>query len=76
MPIHKSSPYFVVVDQMPSPRLIKTHYPFEMLPPGLLDTCRVIFVSRNVKDAAVSYFHMEKMMKGDNFKCDFITYAR
>ena len=25
----------------PSPRLIKTHYPFELLPQSLLDTCKV-----------------------------------
>ena len=24
-----------------SPRLIKTHYPFEFLPPNLLETCKV-----------------------------------
>ena len=28
---------------------IQTHYPFELLPPKLLDTCKVIFVCRNVK---------------------------
>ena len=61
---------------MASPRLIKTHYPLELLPPTLLDTCKVIFVSRNVKDAAVSYFHFEKLIKGPSFHTDFTTYAR
>jgi hypothetical protein len=31
------------VDEMPSPRVIKTHLPLEMLPPKLLDTCKVFF---------------------------------
>ncbi len=39
------------------PRLIKTHLPLSMLPDRLLDTCKVVFVARNVKDAAVSYMH-------------------
>ena len=66
----------IFTTQAPSPRLIKTHYPFEMLPPALLDTCKVLFVSRNVKDAAVSYFHHENLMKSHDLRCDFVTYAR
>jgi len=68
--------YFDDLEKAPSPRLIKTHYPFEMLPPSLLDTCKVLFVSRNVKDTAVSYFHHENLMKSHDLRCDFITYAR
>ena len=30
------------LEALPSPRLIKTHYPFELLPPSLLETCKVI----------------------------------
>jgi len=68
--------YFDDLEKAPSPRLIKTHYPFEMLPPALLDTCKVLFVSRNVKDSAVSYFHHENLMKSHDLRCNFLTYAR
>ena len=68
--------YYFSIIQAPSPRLIKTHYPFEMLPPALLDTCKVLFVSRNVKDSAVSYFHHENLMKSHDLRCNFLTYAR
>ena len=44
-------------ENLPSPRVIKTHLPFEMLPPNLLNTCKAIFVSRNPKDCAVSYYN-------------------
>jgi len=64
------------LEALPSPRLIKTHYPFELLPPDLLDTCKVLYVCRNVKDAVVSYFHHESLMKSHDLRCDFITYAR
>ena len=33
------------LDVHPSPRLIKTHYPFELLPVKLLETCKVIHMS-------------------------------
>ena len=33
--------FFDEMEARPSPRLIKTHYPFEFLPPNLLETCKV-----------------------------------
>ena len=40
----------------------QSHFPFELLPPGLLDTCKVVVVCRNVKDACVSYYHHQVHM--------------
>lgn len=37
-----------------SPRVIKSHLPLEMLPPNLVETCKVIFVCRTPKDCCVS----------------------
>ena len=51
---------------MKSPRVIKSHLPFEMLPPNLLDTCKVIFVSRNPKDTCVSFYHHAKNIEESN----------
>ena len=46
-----------LADNLPrdTPRVIKSHLPLEMLPPKLLDTCKVIFVCRNPKGEK-SYF--------------------
>ena len=41
-------------------RVIKTHLPLQLLPPDLKDKCKVIYVSRNPKDTAVSLFYYYK----------------
>ena len=44
-----------------SPRIFKSHLPFYVLPPKLIDSCKVVICLRNPKDVAVSYFHHHKM---------------
>ncbi|KAK3883603.1 hypothetical protein Pcinc_012105 [Petrolisthes cinctipes] len=41
----------------PDPRTIKTHLPLSLLPQNLLDTCKVVYLARNPKDAIVSFHH-------------------
>lgn len=55
----------------PSPRFVKSHMPFSMLPPKLLDTCKVVYVARNPKDALVSYYHHHKLIKPLDFNGTF-----
>lgn len=56
------------------PRIVKSHFAFDVLPDGLLDTCKVIFVGRNVKDACVSFFYHKRLKPG--FTGDFKTFAK
>jgi len=60
-----------------SPRIIKTHLPIGMLPPNILEECKVVYVSRNVKDACVSYFHHEKLLPGHGLQddCEFSLFS-
>lgn len=46
------------IDELPSPRLINSHCYFRHLPQEILEKKnKIIFVNRNPKDVAVSYYH-------------------
>ena len=62
-------------DKLPSPRVIKSHLPLEMLPPNLIDTCKVVCVSRNPKDACVSFYHHYANFPDYNFNGTFADFA-
>ena len=47
----------VYTSKMTGRRVIKCHMPMEMLPKDLVEKCKVIYVARNIKDMAVSWFH-------------------
>merc|ERR1711936_1485970 len=54
-------------NKMTGRRVIKSHLPFELLPPKLLETCKVIYVCRNPKDTAVSYYHHSMLIPGHSY---------
>lgn len=47
-----------IINNMPSPRLIKSHLPIQLLPKSFWTVQpKLVYISRNPKDAAVSFFH-------------------
>lgn len=53
-----------VLKDTPAPRLLKTHLPLSLLPQTLLDQkVKVVYLARNAKDVAVSYYHFYRMAK-------------
>ncbi|KAF4524245.1 hypothetical protein B566_EDAN008791 [Ephemera danica] len=55
-----SRPGYEILNAIPGPRFIKSHFPLSLLPANLLDTCKVIYVARNPKDVAVSFYHQNR----------------
>lgn len=50
------------LSQVPSPRLVKTHLTIDLLPKSFWGNgCKMIYVARNPKDVAVSYYHFDLM---------------
>ncbi|XP_070547208.1 sulfotransferase 2A1-like [Ptychodera flava] len=48
------------LDEMPSPRLLYCHMPFQFFPRAWQDgekKCKIIYIARNPKDVCVSYYH-------------------
>ncbi|XP_072041911.1 sulfotransferase 1C1-like [Amphiura filiformis] len=51
-------PTHEIVDKMKSPRTIKSHLPGHILPPDAMrKKARIVYVARNPKDLAVSFFY-------------------
>ncbi|XP_071445159.1 luciferin sulfotransferase-like [Hetaerina americana] len=68
-----------------SPRYIKTHLPWELLPEQIkTKKAKVIYVARNPKDTCVSYYHHSRLIEGyrgsfedfiELFLQDTVTYS-
>ncbi|KAF2357219.1 Sulfotransferase domain, partial [Trinorchestia longiramus] len=56
-----------VAESQTEPRTLKTHLPFSSFKPGLIDTCKVVFVMRHPKDAVLSYQHHCRLIKSQGF---------
>ena len=57
-------PGIAAIKQLPSPRIIKTHLPLQLLPPSVLQTpsVKIIYVTRNPRDVAVSLYHFMNIL--------------
>ncbi|KAL7736751.1 hypothetical protein ACLKA6_015603 [Drosophila palustris] len=76
---HISRPRNECLDKIPSNqrRFIKTHFPFSLMPPSVLENkCKIVYVARNPKDVAVSYYHLNRLFRNFGYVGDFERYWR
>ncbi|XP_033254474.1 sulfotransferase 4A1-like [Drosophila miranda] len=74
-----SRPGYEVLSEVPSSqrRFIKTHFPFSLLPPSVLQNkCKIGYVARNPKDVAVSYYHLNRLFRTQGYIGDFERFWR
>ncbi|XP_070560571.1 sulfotransferase 1C4-like isoform X2 [Ptychodera flava] len=70
---------FTAMQNIESPRLLKSHLPIHLFPPQALQMgCKVIFVARNPKDTVVSYYHFYQALPSlyGDYKGDFSGYLK
>lgn len=70
----RNTPGYEIGSGMKSPRHFKTHLPLSLLPPKLLDICKVVYIARNPYDVSVSFYHHNKRVRTHDFKGDFNKY--
>ncbi|XP_044253416.1 sulfotransferase 1E1 [Tribolium madens] len=70
-----TAPAWKILAETTERRFIKTHLPFQLLPPNLLKIgCKVIYVARNPKDVAVSFYHLNRLFRTQGYTNDFPKY--
>lgn len=64
-------PGYEVLNNLSSPRFIKSHFPLSLLPEILDIGCKIIYVARNPKDVAVSWYHLNRAIKTQGYQGNF-----
>uniref|UniRef100_A0A8C4N754 Sulfotransferase n=1 Tax=Eptatretus burgeri TaxID=7764 RepID=A0A8C4N754_EPTBU len=65
------------IKEMPSPRIIKSHLPFQFLPQDLhAGKARVIYMARNPKDLVVSYYQFHRSLRSMSYRGTFQEFCR
>jgi len=70
-----SNPGYEFISNISGQRFIKTHLPFSLLPPSVMnEQAKVIYVARNPKDLIVSYYHLCRAVRFIGYDNDFETF--
>lgn len=67
-----SIPGYEFMPNIAEQRFIKTHLPFSLMPPSVMDKqAKVIYVARNPKDVLVSYYYLSRTFRTTGYVNDF-----
>lgn len=70
-------PKYEALAKQTSRRFIKTHLPFPLMPHNIARVgAKVVYVARNPKDVAASYYHFHKTNPGFGFTEDFDAFLK
>lgn len=70
-----SVPGYKFFAEMAQQRFIKTHLPFRILPPSIMEKrAKVVYVARHPRDVVVSYYHLNKLYRTQGYVNDFNTF--
>ncbi|KAJ8309367.1 hypothetical protein KUTeg_014241 [Tegillarca granosa] len=62
-------------DSIPSPRILNSHLLFHQLPEDLIkQKCKIVFIDRDPKDVAVSFYHHHKKLKNYEYEGKWENY--
>ncbi|XP_061426512.1 sulfotransferase 4A1 [Lethenteron reissneri] len=65
------------VKVLPSPRIIKSHLPYQFLPKELQDgKARLVYMARNPKDLVVSYYQFHRSLRSMSYRGTFQDFCR
>ncbi|XP_069944425.1 sulfotransferase 1A1 [Cherax quadricarinatus] len=67
---------FQMCELMPDPRVMKSHLPFALLTPHILEQTKVIYVARSPKDVVVSYYYFFRVMKLFTYTGTFESFVK
>ncbi|KAF0029536.1 hypothetical protein F2P81_018641 [Scophthalmus maximus] len=66
-----------IIQELTSPRLIKSHLPYRFLPTAMHNgEAKVIYMARNPKDLAVSYYQFHRSLRTMSYRGSFQEFCR
>ena len=70
------SDYFRQIDSIPTPHVFNTHINIRHLPGSIMEKSKVIYLLRNPKSCAYSFYHMHKQHKFLDYDGEFSGYLK
>lgn len=67
-----SVPGYDFIPNIIEKRFIKTHLPFSLMPPSVMNkNAKIVYVARNPKDVVVSYYHLSRLYRTTGYVNEF-----